>query len=568
MRTRTLVAAAVLVLALTAPALARAEVWTEGTAARPFGLADRGGLIVTTDTADPSLIVPLTSSTVYNGSAIEFEPRSVALMPDGSYLVACGKHGTIVVISKDGRLLRQYGAGDIAGLQRPFDAQPTSDGGMLIVDRSLVQGEGFIFRVDASLKTVWRFGGTSGMGAGQVFDPFTARTLPGGHTLISDSLGDRVIEVDDAGGVVWSFGAFQIPGSDSRHLDRPHSAERLANGNTLICDSNNQRVIEVTKSGVIAWRYGTGVPGSGPGQLQNPNSAVRLANGNTLICDSDNSRVLEVDSAGRIVHLFGKGGIVPAGGALSDVRVALRTSDGSTVIADTSNMRLATYGYAAHREWIATSSVIDPQPGARKRFIAIRVHATVPSGSAVGVECSINSGAWLDLLGTSLPSDALGTNIRYRLRLTTGSAAAAPSVQDVSIEWAIAGASGSNTGNGSHVTTSAAGTGKGTGTGAGSGSAEPSGTTQIAGGTADGVAGTGGVGVTASTNLSGWVMSEVKDDQSGAGSAAGGSGYGGGTSLDSTAPGVALLLAVYSIGLAWSPTTRLATRLITGTMSR
>jgi len=562
---------AAMVMVLAFPAAAHGAVWTEGTAARPFGLADRGGLLLSIDAGDPSLVVPYVASTAFAGAAIEFEPRSVRVTPSGTILVAGGKHGVILELSMDGRVLHQYTGTDIQGLQRPFDALELSGGGMLIVDRAETQGEGRVFRVDSSLKVVWQFGGTSGPGAGEVFDPFTAEPLPGGRTLVADSLGYRIIEIDDATEqIIWSYGEFKVPGSGAGHLNRPHSAERLASGNTLICDSENQRVIEVSRDKKIVWSYGTGVAGSAAGQLKNPNSARRLADGDTVICDSDNNRVIEVDKSGHIVQICGASDRMPSGGGLVDPRASVVLADGRTLIADLGNTRLATYGVPAHREYAATSNRIDPQSGARKRFMAIRTNATVPAGAMLAVEYSVNAGSWTGVQGTTLPSDAIGTDIRYRVRLTTGLGNAAPVLKDISIEWAIAGASApknTGSGSGSHVTTATAGTGSGSGSGAGSGSAEPSGTTEIAGGSTGGTGGTGGVGVTASANLSGWVMSEVKDDSLGLGSAAGGTGYGG-TSLDSTAPGVELLLAVYSVGLAWSPTTRLVTRLITVTLSR
>jgi len=572
-RLRTAGAAAALAVAIGMwglPSLAHAATWVEGTAARPFSIASAGGLIVTTDTPDPSLVVPFTATTVYDGAAIEFEPRSISLLPDGSMLVTCGKHGTIVQISKTGRLLRQYTGADISGLQRPFDAIPTSDGGMLIVDRAEVQGEGRVFRVDSSLNVVWQFGGTSGIGAGQVFDPFTAEQLPGGHTLIADSLGYRVIEIDDAtGDIVWSFGEFKVSGAGSDHLDRPHSAQRLSNGNTLICDSENQRVIEVTRSKHIVWSYGTGTAGSGAGQLANPNAATRLANGHTLISDSDNGRVLEVDASGKLVHTFGKGGLTPANGALSDPRTALRLSDGTTLIADLGNMRVAGYGFPAHREYVATSEVIDPLPTARKRFIAIRVNATVPAGALLAVEYSINSAAWTDLRGTALPADAIGTDIRYRFHLTTGAGDAAPAVKDIAIDWVVSTAgnsdNGDDDGDGSGDTTGTAGDGDGSST---TTTTIPGGSTTIPSADSTGGTGTGG---TVSSTVSGWVMSEVKDDVGTLGSS-GGTGAFGGSPMDSTLPGAAVLLAVYAVGLAWTPTARLTStvfaRIVSATLSR
>jgi hypothetical protein len=548
-------------------------VWVEGTSSHPFHLASAGGLIVTTQTADPSLIVPYAASTAFDGASIEFEPRSIHVLPDGSRLVACGKHGVILLVSKTGRVIRQYSAADIAGLQRPFDAAPTADGGMLIVDRSDVQGEGRVIVVDANLDIVWQYGGPGAtMGADEVFDPFTAEQLPGGHTLITDSLGDRVIEVDDAtGAIVWSYGEFKVPGSGAGHLDRPHSAQMLSNGHVLICDSENQRIIEVDRAKKVVWTYGTGVAGSGTGQVKNPNAANRLANGHTLICDSDNSRVLEVDASGHIVRIYGAGANTPAGGGLSDPRVAIRLADGTILIADLGNTRLALYGVTAHREYTATSKTIDPMPAARKRFVSITVGASVPDGAHVSVEYSINSGAWTDLVGTRLPSDAIGTNVRYRLRLTTGLADASPVVRDVSIDWVIAGASGSNatTGTGttgSHTTTTTTGSGSGSQTAT---SAAAGGSTSIPGGTLGGSTGTGGQAVSLSSSVSGWVMSEVKDDVLDSGtSGSSGTGYGGRPSSDSTIPGATALLAVYVLGIAWTPTSRFTSSLTRSLLAR
>jgi len=539
-------------LACAMPSLAHAASWVEGTPTRPFSLAIPGGLIVTTDTADPSLVVPYAAATVFDGTSIEFEPRSIRLLPDGSALVACGKHGVILHVSASGRVLRQYSGADIDGLRRPFDAAPTTGGGMLIVDRAEVQGQGRVFRVDSALNVVWQFGGTGdAMGAGQVFDPFTAVQLPGGHTLIADSLGSRVIEVDDATGqIVWSYGQFRVSGTGSGHLDRPHSAQRLANGNTLICDSENDRVIEVDRSKVIVWSYGTGTAGSGAGQLANPNSANRLPNGNTLISDSDNARVIEVDRSGRVVELFGAGARTPSGGTLSDPRAALRLGDGSTLIADLGNMRLAAYRYTPHREWVAVSKPIDPAPGAHKRFSTMKVDATVPDGALLAVEYSIDGGPWADLHGPALPSDTIGVYIRYRLRLTTGAGDAAPIVKGITVTWQVAGTGAGTTSGDGDGDGNAGGSGSGSGTGSGTGTGTGTGS-----GSADVTATAGGVTVVsgsaaADTPLRGWVMEKVGG---GSGSGSGGVGLPGDRDQSQSYAGLFVLGALFTTGLASGP---------------
>jgi len=102
-------------------------------------------------------------------------------------------------------------------------------------------------------------------------------------TLIAEIYGNRVIEVDSSGTIVWQ----------KADLNMPVDAERLANGNTLITEYQNNRVIEVDTGGTIVWQYASGLYG--------PFDAERLANGNTLITDTYNFRVIEVDSSSTIV---------------------------------------------------------------------------------------------------------------------------------------------------------------------------------------------------------------------------------------------------------------------------
>ena len=224
-------------------------------------------------------------------------------------------------------------------------------------------------------------------------DPFTAEPLPGGRTLISDSLGFRVIEIVDATGeIVWSYGTFNVSGPGPGLLNRPHSAQRLANGNTLICDSEGNRVIEVNRGGTTVWSFGTGVRGSGPNQVFNPNSAVRVEqSGDTIISDSDNNRVIVVDRAGSIVREYGASAS-PGGRALSNPRASLVLNDGSTLIADLGNMRLTRYGYPVAREYVATSGLIDPSVGAFKAFKRITVNGSAPPRTSFRAEYTTSNG--------------------------------------------------------------------------------------------------------------------------------------------------------------------------------
>jgi len=128
-----------------------------------------------------------------------------------------------------------------------------------------------IIEIDNDGNIVWQ---KTGLG-----QPAEAERLENGNTLIVEEIG-RVIEVDNSGAIVWQ----------KTGLYGPLDAERLDNGNTLI--GLLDRVIEVDNSGAIVWQK-TG--------LDFPLDAERLDNGNTLIADANNDRVIEVDNSGAIV---------------------------------------------------------------------------------------------------------------------------------------------------------------------------------------------------------------------------------------------------------------------------
>ncbi|MFQ6059470.1 MAG: hypothetical protein ACE5MB_11400, partial [Anaerolineae bacterium] len=86
--------------------------------------------------------------------------------------------------------------------------------------------------------------------------PHDVDRLPDGHTLITDGgqhggptatqpgSDSQIIEVDEAGNVMWSF---------NEGLSWAHNADRLPNGHTLISDTGHDRVIEIDAAGTIVW---------------------------------------------------------------------------------------------------------------------------------------------------------------------------------------------------------------------------------------------------------------------------------------------------------------------------
>lgn len=86
---------------------------------------------------------------------------------------------------------------------------------------------------------------------GPLYEQHNPDRLAEGHLLVADSKGDRVVELDRSGEVVWTVGG-------SGRLDWPRDADRLGNGHTLITDSYNDRIVEVDGSGAVVWAVETG----------------------------------------------------------------------------------------------------------------------------------------------------------------------------------------------------------------------------------------------------------------------------------------------------------------------
>jgi len=72
-----------------------------------------------------------------------------------------------------------------------------------------------------------------------------------GTTIVADSDNDRVIEVDDESEeVLWEY-----TGPPGAPLQWPRDADRLPNGHTLITDSRNNRILEINASGRVVWEF-------------------------------------------------------------------------------------------------------------------------------------------------------------------------------------------------------------------------------------------------------------------------------------------------------------------------
>ena len=86
--------------------------------------------------------------------------------------------------------------------------------------------------------------------------PFTAIRLENGNTLIGCTNGNRIIEVDDKGKIIWSVTNEDI---GENLFDDACGVQRLPNGNTVDTSyhakGKNVKLFEITRDKKVVWRY-------------------------------------------------------------------------------------------------------------------------------------------------------------------------------------------------------------------------------------------------------------------------------------------------------------------------
>lgn len=85
--------------------------------------------------------------------------------------------------------------------------------------------------------------------------PFTAIRLKNGHTLVTLTHGNKVVELDSKGAIVWKLTNDDL---DGKPLADPCGAQRLPNGNTVIASYGAKegiKLLEVTPDKKKVWSY-------------------------------------------------------------------------------------------------------------------------------------------------------------------------------------------------------------------------------------------------------------------------------------------------------------------------
>jgi hypothetical protein len=234
-------------------------------------------------------------------------PHDLAMLPSGNILLPADA-STVVEMTPDKEVVWRYKATPKEGYSGPVEVhafQRLGDGTTMIAET----GNKRIVEVDRAGKIVREVPLTVDKPNAHR-DTRRARKLADGHYLVCHE-GDGVVrEYDPTGKVVWSYaldldGRPRTPGHEG-HGTEVFNAIRLPSGNTLIAAGNGNRVIEVDREGKVVWKIGHDeLPGI---RLHWVTTLQRLPNGNLVVGNShagpDNPQLFEVTRDKRVVWTF------------------------------------------------------------------------------------------------------------------------------------------------------------------------------------------------------------------------------------------------------------------------
>ena len=183
------------------------------------------------------------------------EISTVQQIGDDEYLVAeLGKTPRAIVINRNGEVLRKM----------PFQCQQKNAHMQTRMLRLLPNGNYIaphlldfaVKEYEPATGKVVRTIATDERGREKRDWPFTAIRLENGNTVIGCTNGNRVIEVDEDGTIVWSVDNDDL---GEKLIDDACGVQRLPNGNTVIASYHAKgdavKLIEVTPAKKVVWKF-------------------------------------------------------------------------------------------------------------------------------------------------------------------------------------------------------------------------------------------------------------------------------------------------------------------------
>jgi outer membrane protein assembly factor BamB len=193
----------------------------------------------------------------------------------------------------------------VSALPAPSSVAPTAStpfpNGVLIADR----GNGRLIVLDAAGRIVWTFPTAGSFPHPTPFNADDAFFSPDGKSITANDEGRHVIyRIDIATRkVVWEYGHLGQVGSAPGYLNTPDDAYGLANGDIVVADINNCRILQIAPDKSIVRQWGrTGVCATNaPLTYGAPNGDTPLPDGGLLVTQINGHRVERLAPDGKVL---------------------------------------------------------------------------------------------------------------------------------------------------------------------------------------------------------------------------------------------------------------------------
>lgn len=242
-----------------------AQIWDLGVAP----VVDTGNTIETQVRANE---IDQPALTIYNGIYADkpfFTPRTLAISPDGTRVIADTGNNRIVVLDRDGNFVRAFGSGCRLGEGEAGGCQDPDGSGPLA------------------------------LGDGQFYEPWGVAINAEGKIFVADTWNGRIQVFDAEGHFVTKWGVFSSTGgelTDAFALFGPRGLAIGADGNLLVADTGNKRIIKFTADGQLVQQIGGG--GVIGGRFEEPvGVAVSPVDGSVFVADAWNHRIQKLSAA-------------------------------------------------------------------------------------------------------------------------------------------------------------------------------------------------------------------------------------------------------------------------------
>lgn len=196
-----------------------------------------------------------TKKIVFSYKGQQKETSTVVPLPDGTFLLTeLGPEPRAVVINRAGEVLKTT---PLACQKQNFHMQTRMlrvlPNGNYIAPHLL---DFAVKEYDPETGKVLKTFPTDDRGRAKRDWPFTAIRLQNGNTLIGCTNGNRIIEIDGDGKIVWSVTNEDL---GENLFDDACGVQRLPNGNTVVTSyhakGNSVKLFEVTRDKKVVWRY-------------------------------------------------------------------------------------------------------------------------------------------------------------------------------------------------------------------------------------------------------------------------------------------------------------------------